>query len=573
MRKLFLLNFIIAFCTFELHATQPNGDAYKPSAVALQNFKQSEPDIKNHLDTVDNAQLHFFWTTGRTISDNPDYQQNKEVEVGGAKYGQKFFAYLQEILEHSPDKLKINFVCDTLTKNSNSEAINLLQNKHGKRFNLLSIESVHANLLQNFSQDYQKAKINILFKNATQGNPVIASDVYRIFMIYGQNDPASIATALHAYCDVDAFCYGMELSYYQDLIKALFKPVDKSPFYFGRSQNNNDVIKICVKDLNSYNNFCCNQLNKLNTNGNVITYFSELHDMIKKCETDSEYCLNILKHIPDPISNLILQVMQTTGPNFLFGENITTDLSYPSEMALEWGDKAAILDYSIQRYKYTHPPSVLDWGFGPETPEEKLVSDDFIQDCEIYRKVLSVYSYAKRFGEKHPFNVQIKNYLLDLYPYQGNSFKSLLSVNFAIHNKEKRQIFRLSLMKDLPKNPQYYSEGNMYIGKNENNKLDIVAILSGKKLIQSSIDYEIKEDLKSGNLWDHRSKILQQATAKGITMQPKPGKTYEEWKEETLARLHEDYRQDYHYQTLNRVLKDMGIIFPLLTLESLDFKK
>lgn len=577
MKKLLLLYFIYAFFTFELNATQPNDENHNPSSVALQHFSRSKELIEECLKDVPSAQLHFFWTTGRTISDKSEYHPITKVDVGGSRYGQQFFVYVKALLENSPSKLKINFICDIPTRNSNIEAIRSLRHAYKNRFELLSIESVQANLLKAFSTNAQQKKIKLLFKNATQGSPVIASDVYRyIGMIFGQDTPPGIAVPQHIYCDIDTLCCGMKSDSFKKLISALFKSINKSPFYFGRSEFGNDVIKLCIRDLNSHHEFCAALLKKITTN-NVIftrnlgkpvtTYFSKLHDMIKKCETDREFCSNILPHIPDPIHKLIKEVMWATGPEFDGGDKITRDLAwYPHESAAEWRDPAEVLDYNDDRYVTRHPTSVLNWGYTCASQEERNARYQFTNDCNIYKKLLSVYYYAKRFGEKHPFNLRVRQYLLDLYPYKSNSFKSLLYVNFDFHNKDRTQDFRLRLM---DQKTQVFRVGLIYVKKNSDNKLDFVTNLSEGEPTQGTLDVVIETELDRRYLDNNKAKILRQAEKQGIVRPPIKGQSYEEWKKNAFNQITK--RDSYHYCTLTKVINDLRIEMAPLMLESLGF--
>ena len=436
-------------------------EKHSPLPAAFAHFEEDKVLIHGYLSKVKEAELHFFWTTGRTLSDNPDYHPNTKVDIGGSEYGQKFFPYVDKFLENSPNNLKIKLVCDTMTVKSNEAEIIKLHHKYGNRFEILPIEKVQKNLLKTFSSDSQTKKINLVFKNATQGSPVLTSDIYRVIgMIYGQGHPSNISQTQYTYCDIDAFCYGMENSSHAQLIEALFNPITKTPFYFGMSNNNNDLIKLHVTDMQPYKDFCDRILNKISIDANVLTHFSNLHDMIKRCEKDSQNCSDLISHLPPPIKNLILAVTLATGPKFLYDKHITTNLSYPSTTVGEWGAPEEILDYTMQRHVGSYPPSVLFWGYGEETPEEKKASEAFMRDCDQYRTILAAAFYAKRFGDHHPFNIELKKHLVGHFPYNAPSFKKLLTVNFDIRkSRQSYEEWKKDTFENITK-PRQYSKNH-----------------------------------------------------------------------------------------------------------------
>ncbi len=290
---------------------------------ALGHFQEDASLINECLNHVSSAELHFYWTTGRDISlQNPEYGENLTVDVGGAEYGQKFPCYVGELLRYLPDKLKVKFTCDTMTYNSNEVWISSLIQMYGERFECLGVDNVHATLSKKLPD--QQPIINSICKNATGGNPAIPSDGYRVYgMPLGRDLPLElILQTQYTYCDIDAFCFGMESSEgHTDLIKALFsEPILKKPkqsslgaaftqfdptttFYLGRRKEwegkGNDLIKLRIINLEDYTRFCERVLIKMSelnskkklellSDHGVLTYFSELHAYIKGCEEDPE---------------------------------------------------------------------------------------------------------------------------------------------------------------------------------------------------------------------------------------------------------------------------------------------
>lgn len=539
-------------------------------STAFKNFDIDKNLIDDCLNQIKQAELHFFWTTGRTLSDNNNYQPNTQVDVGGSKYGKKFFPYVDKLLEVSPSHLKVKLVADDLTIKSNENYITCLLGKYGNRFEILHINKVQDNLFTKFSSEEQKLKR--LFKNATQGSPVIASDIYRIIgMAYGQNHESEINQTQYTYCDIDAFCYGVEALSHGDFIKSLFSSVAQEPFYFGRSRTNNDLIKLCISNIKSYEEFCYKILSKIYIDAEVLTYFSNLHDRIKLCEQINIEDINIDSIVDEPIKDLILAVTLTTGPKFLEDKCITKNLSYPSETIGEWYAPEEVLDYTDLRYIATHPAAILDWRYCNFSAEEKKVCDAFDMDCNHYRKVLSAAFYAKRFGKNHPFNIVINTYLQDFFPYRVNSFKDLLRVNYDFHHKDKEQKYSLELMEDFDLEEEgFYEEKTVYLEKVDEG-LKCTLATSNNQTIDLIIDVQIDQKLSLRVLRRFESEIYEKLSQHGLNLEPKKGLSYEEWKNKAFSRIAKSNAN--HYAVLITVLKKLELdIDVTLTQESVDFQ-
>ncbi len=164
----------------------------------------------------------------------------------------------------------------------------------------------------------------MLFTNAIRGNPVIASDIYRLIGIAGKNQDT--LDTLYTYCDVDTFVQGLETSNeginykwdedteqliarrypvpgHTNLITALFKvPSRSSPDsscnlsrYINKftEQNNNDLIQIRVTNDEGYRLFAEKVWKKSKSqfkaegfdNLCLLNYFIKLLDYIKACKT------------------------------------------------------------------------------------------------------------------------------------------------------------------------------------------------------------------------------------------------------------------------------------------------
>lgn len=540
-----------------------------------RNFEDSKTLIHECLEDAKDVQLHFFWTTGKTLSDNPTYNPVTQVNVGGASYGHKFFPCVRELLHNSPEKLKIKFVCDQMTLNSNLEHIQSLQSMFGDRFAVLSIDNVISNILKTFNSGDQAETLEPYFKNATHGTPVLASDVYRIIgMIYGQENFEVAAGTMRTYSDIDVFCYAMEHGYHVTLLESMFRFRNTSPFYFGRKNNNNDIIKICIQDLAPYKQLCDRLIKKLNLNGSIITHFSKLHDIIKMCEDDLEYCSQVMSYLPKPKKRMITDVVYSTGPGFLYDDKIIHDLRYVSETVGSWFTSNPCLDDSEKA-----PSKILNWGHLADTPEEKSVCDQFTKDCDAYRKILSTYNYSKEFGKNHPFNIMMTTYLIDHHPYHLESFQNMLRVNFNqklsnlnfdIQNKEVPQYYKVRLMEDFPVSKvKDRHKKKIYVQKN-GEKIYYKALTPEGDLLEGNLDINVQSD-DAYALLEYENIILQKSTEMGVKLSPKKEEVfYEEWKNKTFKGLQ---KNRLHYKALARILGKLDIKIDPLTRDDIDFKK
>ena len=438
----------------------------------LKYFKEDAEIIKQCLSTQKQAELHFFWTTGRDPSMvKPEYGASQQVDIGGAKYaGQKFLRYVDELLAYSPNSLNIKFVCDTLTLQSNHAGISNLQDKYPKRFEILDVSNIHDNLLKAFPNE--KEYINVVFQNATCGNPAITSDIYRLVgMIYGREvDPAAVLQTQYTYCDIDAFCSGMDTlnqamqkyldfeSYsfkeklvdidgYTNLLKALFAPPTIKPplqkksifmefdpsttFYLGRKKeesNGNDLIKLCIISLDTYKNFCrsalckMDSLNKATKNGQseltLLTYFPSLCKYVKECENDAQQRFSEYLDEFSKTSLQIKEIINVTGPGLVdkLDQCLRLEQTYPHICAWEWHGTQLLENGESARNticRIMHPQA------------SKLISQVY-DGFENYNSRVSDAFFARKFGVKHPFYVKMVESLQDNFPYTTKSFKTFL---------------------------------------------------------------------------------------------------------------------------------------------------
>lgn len=448
MKKLvsfYSLHLLAVFLLFSTAATGSQTEHFESQLFSedmSMNVRKHANLISQCLEEVERSELHFYWTTGHTLSDNLDYNPDTTVKVGGEKCSQKFFPLLNLLLDISPKHLIVKFVCDPMTYNSNEIQIKSICASHGDRFKVVWVKDVLPNLEGWFPE--HETEIGHVFQNASTGKPVLVSDIYRaIGLLFGYEVPRDVSNIIYTYCDVDTFCN--EEGYKTDaLIKSLFDPVTekaKQPyfkFYFGRHPQNNDLIKIRVKDIEEYHYFCAKILEKIDMKNPVFWHFSNCHYNIREHEMysnlpiDPQYFVYPFKNPGDSLAD---EVVQTTGPRLLDSKKIDFDLEYPLEFSGEWFAPEEILNYHIGVYQSYKPSLVVKWPSTLTSDQIKVITA-FEKHCELYRKWLTVAFLGKRFGPKHPFNLRVRQTLVDLYPYNDKSFKNLLKKNREAYRKD-----------------------------------------------------------------------------------------------------------------------------------------
>jgi hypothetical protein len=167
-------------------------EAYEAKAIqALPGETHLEEDKQLIHELIKKpTELHFYWSFGR------------EVEA----YHKRFTRYLNKLLDVSPDLLKVVLALDDLTLRANQVWIEFLQVQYPNRLELRLIGDAQAKLEKAFP-GYSDT-IQQVFANASRGNPVIASDIYRLLCMV---DPDKGVSTLFTYCDVDTFVYGCDI--------------------------------------------------------------------------------------------------------------------------------------------------------------------------------------------------------------------------------------------------------------------------------------------------------------------------------------------------------------------------
>jgi hypothetical protein len=496
-------------------------------------FEKDAEVINKSLQNFKTAELHFFWTTGYMVDSENEYGVNLDIKIGGKTYAPLFPDYLGLLLKNSPNKLNIKFVCDPMTRDSN-EWITKLHKTYETRFQILDSEDVLNNLLKAFPKHAEI--ITVIFLNATQGNPAIPSDFYRLIgMLYGSGlDLIELEKILFTYCDVDTFCYGMscpneEMGFsfvdeeikqiskkvdgHTNLIKALFAPLNpekrktqflgnepldpKETFYIGKRHTGSSIIKLWVKELKQYEKICTNILRALDYNRkniNILNYFSLLQKNVRQ-EANIEN--NFISYI-DKFSHITVKtndIIDETGPGFLkkfFNAQDHWPIfplnDHPDITAMEW--------------HRTHYLENLD------LVEEANLEKKFTQ----YTNRISDAFYTLKFGMNHPFNKKMRDYLTTEFPYATLTFKSYFKELYEKDTKEKeisiddwldkkfeiltKHINTSSDIKDeeMLKKPYYF-------------RLNYVLKLLGVKRSLTLQDIDWREVKESANFWGSSSCI------------------------------------------------------------------
>lgn len=410
-------------------------------------------------------ELHFFWGFGREIKDYP-------VKIGGEKYHEAFKKYLTKLLEVSPAALRVVLALDEGSFEANKTWIEPLIHTYKNRLEVRLVSAIQEKLEKTYPEHV--LTIESIFTNAEAGNPVIASDIYRLLAMV---DPEKVDSTIFTYCDVDTFVYGCEASGiekitrpqfdfntrkrvliekeievpdHKDLLQALFQEPTFTPtrsgFFAERNPNesfflsrpmeretgykNNDIVKFKVNALKHYQDFSRSILDHLNRHLsdaakplNILNYFTTLHSFIKACEGKNEEALKLVfnDYLDTFNSQVVLMkdVIQVTGPGLL--------------------DKRP----ECSPLRVVHP-RVATWGWhGTELLEHESAEplEGFSSSLTSFHQALNHFKsyvnrihdalYAQKFGENHPFYLHLKAYLESKFPYEQGYFQDLLKEAYA----------------------------------------------------------------------------------------------------------------------------------------------
>lgn len=452
--------------SFDPHETLAN------SMEGCKNIRANADFICSKLDENVAYELHFFWTTPN-VCDRRN-ENIPDIKVGGAKYGDLFPQYLDALLEVTNNTLEcsfsIRFVCDGLTYASNKLWIENLLKKFPSTFKCLDIEEVQQNLLSSMPESASKL-IRKFFINTTQGNPVLASDFYRMCgMLYGQRDyQLRLSTTQFCYCDVDTFCCvalpGLEnTSILKDcahpglefgggctgLFRFLFdyqgmKSRESQLFSIKRRDSDlgiNDIIKMCIWNDQAYKAFCLKYFDTIENTAlelmhgqwSILDHFNTIYSFVKASENDFKNAFEKYLSYSNESQFLVQDILYLTGPELLLGFK---------EITVQSGTPPFIGSYTW------HPSIMLEVGernamgklmLDGVTPD---LMDDFKIEINVYKQRLKDALFTKCFGSDHVFNAQLLKRLRQDYPYNGKIYKSILGEIYELQRKDaiKEQSF------------------------------------------------------------------------------------------------------------------------------------
>jgi hypothetical protein len=369
------------------------------------------------------TKLYFYWTTGRKADDNQN--SNAQVFIGGKDYAAAFQSNLEKLLMMSRSNFSVTLICDDLTYNTNDEWLDRLRSKSKGRFTISFVTSILENLIKVFPK--QKSILMSIFQNAEGGNPVIVSDFWRLigmpFVDPGTNTSWPAHQINYVYCDSDIFGYE-----YPDREEVLVKDVllsDMSPsekekqqgFIIARQQYSSDVIKIKVEDPEEYKKFCGSVLWHQKKNTRLLNYYPTLSSFIHTGSLSKD-CLYFVTG--QEINHRT--VLDLTAPgllNVLESRYTMQPITYPAIYAFSWYG-SQLLENGEFTFRVEDPNKPdQEFVFRSVDNLSRTVDDLIIQDFRKYSKKVALAFYAKRFGEDHPFYLDLVNHLKEKNPFKN----------------------------------------------------------------------------------------------------------------------------------------------------------
>jgi hypothetical protein len=198
---------------------------------------------------------------------------------------------------------------------------------------------------------------------------------------------------------------------------------------------NNDIVKFKVQDVESYNRFSSSILSYFEKHLkddakplNILNYFTKLHGYIKAFEGKAKEAISSESQTYLQAFNLSAvkpsEVIAVTGPGLLDkrGECSGLGVVHPRVASWEWHGTELLTDRELA---------------GPcdQFSSKNSVCETVQRSFNLYANRLNDALYAKKFGEDHPFYVALKAYLIQHFPYDGESFEALVKEGYERNRK------------------------------------------------------------------------------------------------------------------------------------------
>lgn len=401
-------------------------------------------------------ELHFFWTKGQQLSLSE--LEAKKVTIGGdASNEASFFDALEQELQRNDD-FDVVMVCDDPTEISNKDKFAVLKQKYKSRFSVRKIDVVVRNLLNVFAgREFILGKI---FQNATGGNPVIASDFYRIIgLLFGGDYPFTTERRLFAYCDVDLFAH--RTAQVMDSLRKPFNNVKEKGHgqnWYGIHADNNDLIKHFIIDRREHFSFCAQALLFADLNysweGSILDLYPNLDNAALKAQDNPEkgfydYKEKVHPYIGDKI---LIKTLDSTGRAFwdilLESKNIQ-NLDYKHHCPGSWLPGGTIKSRDFISGHILHRDSLIPFSgflwvwnflFSLEPGQLKAanygkITTKFLKKICQYDNFFKIYLLAKkRYGDDHPLVLRFQEELAKKFPFTSDAYRIFLCC-YAVKKK------------------------------------------------------------------------------------------------------------------------------------------
>ncbi len=499
MRKniLFIyLGVIINFLTFNVGSCLDLTESEEIVTTTRKILDTNSINLALFFQDQKEVHLSFFWASGFSKEDlKSEYGALHQINIHSPKESAIFFLQLEEFLNIMPEGLKINFIVDDLTYESNQVIYNF-ENKFFNRFKAIKIKEVTKNLKDVFP--LYNDIIDTVFQNADHGTPVIVSDVYRLIGMpfLDLSKEYNYQKTVFTYCDIDTFIYclrNMDKKKFLEILCAPYQHIkSKYNFEIGapyKFRQSNDIIKLQIDKFDDYQNFCKATLNRLN--GEFLSnYYPKVLDFINTNEkkiyidfekTYHEYQIHRQKN---PFNHT--DILYFAGPGFLQSYKTTVIdfnlLSFESDQSsFSWDSSFLIHPNNFQPYE-----SIQSLTLSKFVPSVKNQNFNLTQD---FVSCVRDAFYVKKLGIKHPFYLKLIEEINEKNPFYSSQMRILLNETYKFdcengYNNTKETWLKIQMEK-LQFNPSY--SYTLSLGSPNDIKLEIVLEKLG---IHFNLSYE-----------------------------------------------------------------------------------